>query len=111
MDEKAKDLVNLQHLEFASRRQQVPEVHNRENAIEQLRSRIGSQLLRQYDHKKRRYGASSIVPIRGNLCSGCQISLSLGTRRRAYNTITECEHCSRLLYNPSRRRRLKIEIP
>ena len=111
MDEKAKALVDLQQMEFAAKKEKQQSVSNRTEAVERLRTRIGSQLLRQYETKKRRYGGQSIVPVRGNLCSGCHISLSLGTRRRAYSEVTECDHCARLIYNPARKRRLKIEIP
>ena len=110
MNEKAKALVTLQNLEFSSRRSQKEPVKPEVGTIEHLRSRVGSQLLRQYENRKRRYGATSVVPIRGDLCSGCHISLSLGTRRRAFSEVTECDHCARLVYNPARRRRLRIEV-
>lgn len=110
MNDKAKDLIHLQNLEFAVREEKQQPVPNKTAAIDRLRSHINPQLLSQYDSRKRRYGGSAVVPIQGNACSGCRISLSLGTRRRAYTAITECEHCARLLYNPERRRRLKIEI-
>ena len=111
MDDKAKALVDLQTLEFSKKRQKKQNVSNHTKMIQVLRSRVGALLLRQYENRKYRYGSNSIVPVRGNLCSGCQIWVSLGTRRRAYTHVTECEHCARLLYNPARRKRLRIEIP
>lgn len=110
MNDKAKALVNLQNLEFSLEQGKQQPVSKQTAAIKRLRAHISSDLLSQYDTRKRRYGASSVVPVQGNLCSGCRISLSLGTRQRAYASVTECEHCARLVYNPARKRRLKIEI-
>jgi len=105
-------LLNLQTLEFEPR----PPIRRTRTAragvprIQRLRSRVSAQVLREYDSRKRRYGARSLVPIRKDSCTGCQVRLSLRTRRRALERVTECEHCARLLYNPSRRRRLVMEI-
>jgi predicted nucleic acid-binding Zn-ribbon protein len=110
MNHKAKALIDLQSLEFRMKQQRRQVVSKHTAAIARLRSEVGPQLLHQYETRKRRYGATSVVPIRGELCSGCRISLCLGTRRRAYTVVTECEHCARLLYNPAKRRRLRIEI-
>jgi predicted nucleic acid-binding Zn-ribbon protein len=105
MENSIKQLVHLQNLEFranGSRRKLTEIAH--------LRSDIAEQILRKYDTRKRRYGARSVVPIEGVVCSGCQMALSLGTRRRAHQQLTECEHCARLLYNPTRIQRIRAEI-
>lgn len=105
MENSIKKLVHLQTLEFkanGSRRKQTE--------IKNLRLDIAEPILRKYDTRKRRYGARSVVPIEGVVCSGCQMALTLGTRRRAHQQITECEHCARLVYNPTRIQRIRAEI-
>ena len=79
-------------------------------AIRRLRARVSAQVLKEYDIRKRRYGASSVVAIEGDICTGCQVHLSLKTQRQARYRVIECEHCGRLIYNPSRCQRLCIEI-
>ncbi len=110
MNASAKALVNLQALEFAPVEEHQQVVAD-ETTIRRLRARISGDLLRKNEIRKPRYGATSVVPVRRGTCSGCQISVSLRTRRSADQAITECEHCARLVYASSpRRKRLRIEI-
>lgn len=107
MNERGKALLNLHALEF---KKDAKKKADAKAKIERLRRKVDSSLLRKYEIRKPNYGASSIVPIRGRFCTGCWVSLSLSTRLRAHETLTECEHCARLLYNPARRNRVKMEI-
>jgi predicted nucleic acid-binding Zn-ribbon protein len=108
----AKTLLNLQSLEFTSE----PAVEKQERAnvfiesIHRLRSSLSIQVLEQYDFRKQRYGSNSVVPVKDGACSGCHVALSTHTQDIAKDHVVECEHCGRLLYNPERRRRVKLEI-
>ena len=113
MNTTTRTLLNLQALEFEPPRQSPadPEPGIFWPAIQRLRSRVTTQVLREYDTRKRRYGAHSLVPIHEDSCTGCQVRLSVKTRRLALERVTECEHCARLLYNPSRpRQRMMLEL-
>jgi len=110
MNTQTKALVDLHYLEFRGRRSERGRARALEGKIARLRRRAGHALLHKYEIRKPNYGASCIVPIRGRFCSGCWVALSLQMRRRAYNQLTECEHCARLLYNPSRPKRLRMEV-
>ena len=114
MNKTTRTLLNLQALEFEPPRAtpvdpDTPPIFW--PAIQRLRSRVTAQVLREYDTRKRRFGAQSIVPIRKDSCTGCQVRLSVKTQRLARERVTECEHCARLIYNPSRsRQRLMLEL-
>jgi predicted nucleic acid-binding Zn-ribbon protein len=111
MNMKTRNLLNLQSLEFTP--EEVSKRKVREGlfkTIRRLRSGLSMQVLREYDFRKKRYGSRCVVPVRDGICTGCQVTLSLRTRRMAKCRITECEHCGRLLYNPERRRPLRLEV-
>ncbi|MBN1868357.1 hypothetical protein JW916_13810 [Candidatus Sumerlaeota bacterium] len=105
-------LLDLQVLEFAKEtRNRIRRRRERAcRAVARLRRRIPIQVLREYDTRKRRFGSNSLVPVEGDICSGCRVALSRRTLHDSSVRPTECEHCARLLYNPTRRRRLRLEI-
>ena len=108
---RTKALLNLQTLEFSQDRQRRNGMSGRRIAsIKRLRADLSIQVLREYDFRKQRYGSRCVVPIERGICTGCQVTPSLQTNRAAQYQIVECEHCGRLLYNPERHRRLKIEV-
>jgi len=111
MDTNMKALLNLQSLEFSSKMPPVRGRNGLKQSIDRLRRILSIQVLREYDFRKRRYGASCVVPMDNGICTGCQVALSVRTRRLAKHHVTECEHCGRLLYNPERHRRMQVEIP
>lgn len=105
MDSKTKTLVDLQSLEFSGN-----EPKNKTRQMETLRKNADHSLLAKYEIRKRQYGGRSIVPMRGNCCSGCWLQQSQQTRSRAHSQVLECDHCGRLLFDPTKRKHLKIEI-
>jgi predicted nucleic acid-binding Zn-ribbon protein len=111
MNFKTKTLLNLQSLEFTPEEVPKNKVHERLfRTIRRLRSGLSMQVLREYDFRKKRYGSRCVVPVRNGICTGCQIALSVRTRRMAKFRIMECEHCGRLLYNSERCRPLRLEV-
>ena len=108
----ARSLLNLQTLEFTN--EQAVEKQERTNvfieSIRRLRSSLSIQVLEQYDFRKQRYGSNSVVAVKDGACSGCHVELSVRTQSIAKEHVVECEHCGRLLYNPERRKRVKLEI-
>lgn len=112
MNTNTKALLNLQSLEFneAERQKEESVTQIFIESIKRLRSALSIQVLEKYDFRKQRYGSNSVVPVKDGACSGCHVELSSRTIRIAQNHIVECEHCGRLLYNPERRRRVKMEI-
>jgi predicted nucleic acid-binding Zn-ribbon protein len=110
MDTAAKTLVDLQSMEFPQSVEQQQDVAF-QTRLRRLRSRLTGDILHKYETRKRRYGATSVVPVRRGICTGCQVALCLKTRRNVDHGVTECEHCGRLLYSSStRRRKLRLEI-
>lgn len=107
-----KALLDLQSLEFPAAGRNLEGVNRlRVNeTIQRLRSRVSSDLLHEYDSRKRRYEGTSIVQIANERCTGCQVKVSLRTRRDAEDHLTECEHCGRLIYDTHRHKPIKIEI-
>lgn len=109
-----KHILQLQSLEFAINGFAGREKSREEKleAIEKYRRKVSIQDLRRYDSRKRKFGSESIVPLQGNLCSGCRVTVSRATQRLAQaGSIAECEHCGRLLYEPSRRHKpLKMSM-
>lgn len=107
MNTGTKNLLSLQSMEFVElrgrgRRKTIEE---KTSAIKKLRNRLTSQVLHNYDVRKRRFGADSVVPVNASVCSGCHIAVSLHTWRQAQaETVVECEHCARLVYSPTKHR-------
>lgn len=69
-----------------------------QDARANLAKRIKPQLLNRYERLSRSYGRA-VVPVTGNLCLGCFVTLptsypSLKTK----NTLLTCENCGRILY-------------
>ena len=111
MDTNTRALLNLQSMEFPQRQPPHRGAAN-QTRMRMVRKDIAIQVLREYETRKRRYGSTSLVPIRQDACTGCQVAVSLRTRLRARSKITECEHCARLLYSPMRKHRpVRIEVP
>lgn len=105
MNSRAQALVDLQSLEFSGKQPK-----GKSGRMEKLRGGAGRTLLAKYEIRKKNFGSRSIVPIHGNCCSGCWIMQSQQTRLRAHDQVLECDHCGRLLYNPSKRKLLRTEI-
>ena len=112
MNSTTKALLDLQTLEFPKEaRKRIRTRRSRGfREIVRLRRRIPIQVLKEYDSRKRRYGAHSLVAVDGEICSGCQVALSRRTIHDSSLKLAECEHCARLLYNPTRHKKLRIEI-
>lgn len=95
MKELLQNLVKLQSLEFDG----VAEKDAAE--VAHLRSKVPAQILGHYDRLLAR-GKKGIVPVRNQVCSGCQMRLPIGvvmTLMRA-DDIQLCDSCGRYLYLP-----------
>jgi predicted nucleic acid-binding Zn-ribbon protein len=112
MEEQIKLLVALQDLDLMLREAKdsdtssemkqmgfkldgITELHD---AREALAKRIKPQLLNRYERLAKSYGRA-IVPVTGNLCLGCFVTLptsypSLQTK----DALLACENCGRILY-------------
>ena len=116
MNTTTKTLLSLQTLEFQpgfeERRSSDSGTGNGKahKAIQRLRGRLSMQILHEYDYRKVRFGAQSVVPVETECCSGCQVVLSRRTLRLAQGRLTECEHCGRLVYSLMRYHRLRLEF-
>ena len=112
LNAKVKALLKLQAEEFSAENQEVSnqEREKLEEKLEKLRSGVSAQLLKEYDLRKQKYEGDSVVPRRSGVCSGCCISVSLRTLRLAEGRMTECEHCGRLVFNPTRHKPLRVEV-
>ena len=112
MQAATKALLSLQDCEFQEEtgKGRSRETRDLRTAIRRLRSRLSVQILHEYDHRKEHFGASSVVPVVGEMCSGCHVKLSQRTVRLSHYGLTECEHCGRLVYNPARQRRIRLEV-
>ena len=112
MQTATKALLSLQDCEFREETEKDRSQARRclHATIHRLRSRLSVQILREYDHRKEHFGASSVVPVKGEMCSGCHVKLSQRTVRLSHYGLTECEHCGRLVYNPARKRRIRLEV-
>ena len=69
-----------------------------QEAREELSKRIKPQLLNRYNRLSKSYGRG-VVPVTGNLCLGCFVTLptsylSLASKEE----ILTCENCGRILY-------------
>jgi predicted nucleic acid-binding Zn-ribbon protein len=95
MKELLQNLVELQSLEFDGAKGKDAET------IANLRGKIPSQIIGHYDRLLAR-GKKGIVPVRNQVCSGCQMRLPIGvitTLMRAED-IQLCDNCGRYLYLP-----------
>jgi predicted nucleic acid-binding Zn-ribbon protein len=112
MQTATKALLSLQDCEFQEEtgRSRSRATRDLRTTIQRLRSRLSVQILREYDLRKEHFGAFSVVPVIGEMCSGCHINLSQRTVRLSHYGLTECEHCGRLVYNLGRQRRIRLEV-
>ena len=114
MDDQLKLLVALQDLDLMIKEAKDSETSTElkdmgfkldglsalQQARENLAKRIKPQLLVRYERVAKNY-ERAIVPVTGNLCLGCFVTLptsysSLHTK----DTILTCENCGRILYFP-----------
>ncbi|UCG53634.1 MAG: hypothetical protein JSW58_08760 [Candidatus Latescibacterota bacterium] len=69
-------------------------------ARENLAKRIRPQLLNRYERLSKSYGRA-IVPVTGNLCLGCFVTLPTSyPSLKSKNSFLTCENCGRILYFP-----------
>lgn len=108
MNTTTRNVLKLQSNEFSVR--SVAPNSKLARKLERLRACLSVQTLREYDHRKDHFGATSVVPIKEGICLGCCVSLSQRTLRLAYGRLTECEHCGRLVYNSARREKVHLEV-
>jgi len=112
MEEQIKLLLALQDLDLMIKEAEDSDTSNEmkqmgfklegiaelQGARDNLAKRIRPQLLNRYQRLARSYGRA-IVPVTGNLCLGCFVTLptsypSLKTK----NALLTCENCGRILY-------------
>ena len=112
MNRTAKNLLSLQSFEFdlESSRKSSPVREKKLSVIRKLRSRLSMQILHEYDYRKRRFGPESVVALEDGICTGCRVLVSQQTCQLSHYRPTECEHCGRLLYNASRRKRIHFQV-
>jgi predicted nucleic acid-binding Zn-ribbon protein len=73
----------------------IAELHQ---ARENLAKRIKPQLLNRYERLAKSYGRA-IVPVIGNLCLGCFVTLPTSyPSLKSKNSFLSCENCGRILY-------------
>jgi len=67
-----------------------------------LAKEVDEERLRLYDRLFSTKGGNAVVPLEGEVCTGCHMRLTTQTalRVRAENSITNCEQCGRILYLP-----------
>lgn len=68
--------------------------------LEQIRKDVDPALFQRYEKVKQHY-AAPIVPVIGDKCSGCNMSLPMVMLKRlnAPDAVLECENCGRILYS------------
>lgn len=110
MTPELKALLTLQSMEFSPGSPRQKHVRNEEARKRRLRKRVGKRLVLAYERRKPNYGSATVVSVRGEFCSGCWIRLSRQVLCRAYHGLTQCDHCARLLYNPTAPRRIRLEV-
>lgn len=112
MEDQLKHLVALQDLDLMIREAEDADtssemkqmgfklegIEELQKARDILATRIQPQLLNRYEKLAKSYGRA-VVPVTGNLCLGCFVTLptsypSLQTK----NTLLTCETCGRILY-------------
>mgnify|MGYP003798098099 CR=1 FL=1 len=93
MNDLLKNLVKLQSLEFGGARPAD------RAQIASLREKIPSQILGHYDRLMAR-GKKGIVPVRNQVCTGCQMRLPIGVVATLMRDedIQLCDTCGRYLY-------------
>ena len=94
MNETLKKVYELQTVEFGETLR--PETEAR---IAALRAAIPASILSHYD-RLADSGKRGVAPVRNQACSGCHISVPLGTilELRRAETIRLCDNCRRYLY-------------
>jgi len=69
-----------------------------QEARDNLAKRIKPQLLNRYERVSRSYDRA-VVPVTGNLCLGCFVTLPTSYQSlQSKNSILTCENCGRILY-------------
>ena len=67
--------------------------------MEQKKDAVDSILIGKYEKARQHFG-TPVVPIAGEKCSGCNMSLPVIMLRQLQpDDLAECENCGRLLYN------------
>jgi predicted nucleic acid-binding Zn-ribbon protein len=113
MDEQVKLLVALQDLDLMIKESKDQETSSElkhmgfkldgvaklQEARQNLAKRIKPQLLNRYERVSKSY-ERAIVPVTGNLCLGCFVTLptSYQSLQSKSSTILTCENCGRILY-------------
>lgn len=109
-DDQAKLLVALQDLDHMIREVEDKEtsaefegmgfsldgVEELRKARDKITSRIKPQLLNRYQRVSRNY-ARTVVPVAGELCTGCFARVPTSFRYEK-NAVVTCENCGRMLY-------------
>ena len=96
MIELLQNLLKLQTLDF-----EETDEKDAEAAIAALRAKIPAQILGHYDRLVVR-GKKSVALVRGQVCTGCHMTVPLGTimTLKRGDDIQLCENCGRYLYLP-----------
>jgi predicted nucleic acid-binding Zn-ribbon protein len=69
-------------------------------ARENLAKRVRPQLLNRYERLSKSYGRA-VVPVTGNLCLGCFITLPTSyPSLKSKDSFLTCQNCGRILYFP-----------
>jgi len=93
-------LVRLHDLETRRSFSSPEELDRAKREIERCRAEIPAVVLEAYATRKARYGATAVVPIVKNTCSGCHISLPKSGVEEIAEDVHVCDHCNRLIYDP-----------
>jgi predicted nucleic acid-binding Zn-ribbon protein len=110
MTPELKALLTLQSMEFSLGNSRQRLVGDKGAKRRRLRKLAGKTLVLAYERRKPNYGGASVVSVRGEFCSGCRIRLSRQVLHRAYHGLTQCDHCARLLYNPTAPQQVRLEV-
>lgn len=83
-------------LEMSVLKEQIRE-HQQER--EKLLAGISEKLLSQYRELRQRFRDTALVPVDGEVCGGCRVSLSTNLKNRLCNpaALLTCETCGRIL--------------
>lgn len=71
-----------------------------ETEIDRCKAEIDPSVLAKYEQLKRRYGATAIVEVNGNICMGCRMALPSIKMNRLKSGVAFCESCGRMLFHP-----------
>jgi predicted nucleic acid-binding Zn-ribbon protein len=83
----------------AERTQSAETIAKQESALQKARAQVDPKLVARYAAARKHF-SMPVVPVAGQKCSGCNMSLPVLMIRHlsAEGEIAECENCGRLLY-------------